>query len=213
MPWFRERSELGYWRARARAHGPRAVLNLAHGPEEIGAVTERQCAILLPKLRARLDGSEHVAVDFGCGTGRLSGPVADATGGRVVAVDPTEELLKLAPRHPRVEYCRLDGRIPLPDASADLVFVCLVLGVLLRKDALLAAAADIQRVLKPGGLLFLVENTCDKASPRHFRFRPEAEYVALFPAIPLSSDGWYADAGERISIMAGRKDPLPVPVV
>jgi SAM-dependent methyltransferase len=202
---LRRRTPISYWRDRARAFGRRAVLNLAHSADEIDEVTERQWAILSPKLSSLLNGRERVALDFGCGTGRLSGRLAEAIGGSVIAVDPIEELLMLAPRHPRVEYRLLNGRISMPDASADVVFVCFVLGALLTRNGLRWAVADITRVLRPGGLLFLVENTCEKPSRRHYRFRPEAEYVALFPTIRLCPDGSYEDAGERISIMVGRK--------
>ena len=58
---------------------------------------------------------------------------------------------------------------------------------------------------RPGGLLFLVENTSEgKGSPR-WRFRREEDYRRLFPAIDLAHLYDYFDVGERISVLAGRK--------
>lgn len=201
---FRRKSGLEYWEERAEVYGPRSVFNLAHTEAEMDSVTQRQTAILLPALRSLLRGNERVALDFGCGTGRFAGPLADTIGGQVIAVDPIQRLLDLAPRHSRVEYRLIKDRIPLEDASVDLVWICLVLGTIVDRRALSTVAADVARVLRPDGLLFLVENTSDKKSLRHFRFRSEAEYAALFPTIGLRSVGSYDDAGERISILGGR---------
>ena len=194
-----------YWERRAAEHGPRSVLNLAHGPEEIDSITRRQMGMLFPALRSLLNGTERLALDFGCGTGRFSIPLAEAIRGRVIAVDPIQRLLDLAPSHPQVEYRRLEKTIPVASASMDLVFVCLVLGTIVDPDALARSAAEIDRALAPGALLFLVENTAAKPSLRHFCFRSESEYLALFPGVALLAVGEYEDAGERISILAGRK--------
>lgn len=202
---FQRPTGTDYWEERAARHGARSVFNLAHTADELDAVTEKQIGILFPKLRSVLNGRERVALDFGCGTGRFSGPLSDTIGGRVVAVDPIQQLLDLAPPHPRVEYRRLARAVPLNDTSVDLVWICLVLGTLTDAAELTRTASEIDRVLAPDGLLFLVENTSEKPSLRHFRFRSEAEYVALFPRIDLHPVGSYVDAGERISILAGRK--------
>lgn len=202
---FRGPAGLAYWETRAKTFGPRSVFNLAHAADELELVTATQLAVLLPVLRSLLVGCERVALDFGCGTGRFSRALAETIGGRVVAVDPTQRLLDLAPAHRSVEYRRLDGPIPMGDASADLVWITLVLGALLDEESLATAVSEVTRVLKPGGLLFLVENTAEKPSPRHYRFRSEMQYLALFPTVALRHAGTYEDAGEEISILAGRK--------
>jgi SAM-dependent methyltransferase len=206
MRFFSRRKRgIEYWEKRAAEHGARSVLNLTHGAGDIDAVTRRQIEILFPLLRSQLEGRERLALDFGCGTGRFSIPLAEAIGGRVIAVDPIQSLIDLAPAHPQVEYRRMSTTIPMANASADLIWVCLVLGAIVDPADLSRAVAEIDRVLAPRGLLFLVENTAEKRSIRHFSFRSEAEYAALFPTIALSSVGEYEDAGERISVLAGRK--------
>ena len=202
---LRRDAGLGYWEERARTYGARSVLNLAHPPEDIDALTARQISILMPKLRAQLDGSERLAVDYGCGTGRFSGPLAEAIRGRVIAVDPIQSLLDLAPPHDGVRYRLLTGPIPAEDESVDVVWICLVLGSVIDDRALGGAVAEISRVLKAGGLLFIAENTSEEPDRRHVKFRSDAQYRALFPAIDLDAVGGYEDAGERISILAGRK--------
>jgi SAM-dependent methyltransferase len=198
-------SDLAYWEDRARAYGPRAILNLGHKEDEIEAVTRYQVETIFPHLTRSLRGDERVALDFGCGTGRFTLHLARLIGGRAVGVDPIRTLLDLAPAGPGVEYRISDGRrIPLPDADVDLVWVCLVLGGL-TDDHLAETVREIDRVLRPGGLLFLIENTTSTESCAHWAFRPVARYQELCPFAALAYLHDYDDLGQRISILAGRK--------
>lgn len=199
-------SGISYWEERARKLGARAVCNIGHDDSEFNAVTERQLSTLLPLLDQQLCGEEKLAVDFGCGSGRFTLHLADRVKDRVVAVDPVASLIALAPPHERVEYHLLgDGRIPVSDASADIVWVCLVLGTITDRDALTRSVNEIERVLAPGGLLFLVENTVPKKNVRHFHFRTQAQYESLFASVPLQVSGAYEDLGETITVFAGRR--------
>ncbi len=65
--------------------------------------------------------------------------------------------------------------------------------------------AEINRVLRKDGLLFLVENTTVKSNGGHWVFRSTDEYIDMFPFMKLVHLHDYFDLGERISIMAGRK--------
>jgi SAM-dependent methyltransferase len=196
---------LTYWEQRAQTHGCRAVLNLGHGDTPIEDVTQRQLATIFPHLTRVLRGDERIALDFGCGPGRFTGRLAEVIHGRAIGVDPIRSLIELAPRRPDVDYLVSDGRgIPLPDACVDVAWVCLVLGGL--PDAQLPETAfEVGRVLRPGGLLFLVENTSAKADFPHWAFRSVRAYRRLFPFAPLAHLHDYDDLGERISILAGRK--------
>jgi hypothetical protein len=104
-----------------------------------------------------------------------------------------------------VEYLLSDGRrIPLAGGSVDIAWVCLVLGGL--PDASLAEArSELDRVLRTGGLLFVVENTSDRPTSLHWAYRSVAAYQKLLAFAPLAHLHDYYDLGERISIMAGRK--------
>ncbi|CAN5763812.1 hypothetical protein BH23GEM3_BH23GEM3_08030 [soil metagenome] len=197
---------IGYWEKRAKRYGARSVLNIGHTGEEMAALTERQKEILFPLLAGQLRGDERVIVDFGCGPGRFTPSLSELVRGSAIGVDPIQRLLDLAPCANGVEYRRVEsGRIPVADGSADVIWVCLVLGTITEEDALGAAAAEIRRVLHPDGLLFVVENTARKPDLPHFRFRTVDAYLSLFPWAQLDVVGGYEDLGERISVLAGRR--------
>jgi SAM-dependent methyltransferase len=201
----RRRTLIQQWEDRARRCGVRAVLNIGHSDEEVARVTEFQRRELYPWFRAALRGDERVILDFGCGPGRFTSDLADMIRGRAIGVDPIRSLLDLAPRHPEVDYLVMsEGQIPLASDSIDAVWICLVLGGI-HGRTLEATASEIHRVLRPAGLLFLVENTTGGRGNDFWAFRPVAEYQRLLAPIPLAPVHDYPDLGEQISVMTGRK--------
>ncbi|MEM9882340.1 MAG: DegT/DnrJ/EryC1/StrS family aminotransferase, partial [Planctomycetota bacterium] len=192
-----------FWEERATRLGPRAVFNLHHPADQLDAVTETQRHAIFPALRSLVRGDEGLALDFGCGTGRFTDELAELIGGRAVGVDPTLPLIERATATARTRFMHCpDGRVGLSDSSAGLVFVGLVLGGL-RGRRLVRAVAEVRRVLRPGGLLVLVENTSDLPDAAHWAFRREDEYRAMFPGYDLQRVAEYDDLGERISVLAG----------
>lgn len=203
-----------YWENRANRLGARAVVNLGHPEERLDSVTQHQTDILMPLLRKRLEGSESLVIDYGCGPGRFTLQLHETTGARVVGVDPIQSLLDLAPRAQGVEYRRIEGgRIPADTHSADVVFICLVLGGVVPGRDLRQALREIERVVRPGGLVFLVENTSDRPNAAHWHFRAVEDYRQMFPFAPLTHLRDYDDLGETISVLAGRVPPDPAPQV
>jgi SAM-dependent methyltransferase len=198
-------SGLPFWECRARTYGARAVLNLKHASEEIEAVTQVQLDAIMPRLRPLLRGDECVALDFGCGTGRFTKHLAELIAGRAIGVDPIKTLLDLAPVAHNVEYRLGSGRkIPVADSSVDLLWICLVLGGLTDRE-LAKATREIDRVMRPGALLFVVENTAIGEKCNHWVFRSVAEYQRALYCADLRHLGDYDDLGQRNSILAGRK--------
>jgi len=196
---------LPYWEQRARQFGARSVLNLGHGDAEYQAVTESQKRELFPHLAGLLRGDERLAVDVGCGPGRFTRDLAELTGGRAIGLDIVQTFLDMAPPDPRVEYRRMsEGTIDLPDGCADLVWICLVLGGI-EGPILSRTTAEAIRILRPGGLLFLAENTSSMPASKHWAFRSVADYRAMFPSVGLEHLHDYIDLGERISVLAGRR--------
>lgn len=197
-----------YWQARARELGARAVVSTDH-PDTValGAVTARHRAELLPVLAAHLDGSERTVLDLGCGTGRLTADLARVTSGRAIGVDPVLELLQLAPVHATTEFRPMTPGAPLPlaDGEADVVFTLTVLGGLLAEGELDAMAADLRRVLRPGGLLLLAESVSDLPRVEHWTPRSTADYAAAFPWAALREVARFDDAGDPISVLVGRR--------
>jgi ubiquinone/menaquinone biosynthesis C-methylase UbiE len=127
-------------------------------------------------------------IDLGSGTGRFTPALAEAFGGPVYGVEPSDRMRGVAEAqsaHPRVGYLAGEGaRIPRPDASAD--FVLMFLSFHHMPDQA-AAAAEIARVLKPGGRVIL-RSTFKERIPDHWwrGFFPRSQ--AIEEAMFLSSD-------------------------
>ena len=91
-------------------------------------------------------GNPERVLDLCCGTG----DIANRSGGRVIGLDFTQEMLQVArTRNPRIPWIRADAlRLPFPDATFDAVTV----GYGLRNLAdLETGLGEIRRVLQPGG--------------------------------------------------------------
>jgi len=118
----------------------------------------------LPVLAGRLGSGldalgirpEETVLDIGCGTGNLTLAILArlSPSGRVAAVDIAPRMIEMAQRKvedPRVEWHVADiRRLPLPDSCADRAFCFSVWPHVEDREA---AAAELGRVIKPGGLL------------------------------------------------------------
>ena len=199
---------IAYWTARAEALGPRAVVNLDH-PEgdDLEALTAAHRTILMPVLAGLLDGSERVVCDLGCGAGRFTADFAALVGGRAIGVEPVAALRALAPAGDDVSFVGLldEGRLPLDDDEADVLVTVTVLGGLRAPEELEATVAEIRRVVRPGGLLCLAESASDIEPFEHWQPRSAAIYRAVFPWADLHEVARFDDAGDTISVLAGRK--------
>jgi SAM-dependent methyltransferase len=202
----RERSDRLWWQRRAARRGVRAVLNLGHSANEIDAVTAQQEAILFPLLRAQLNGSEKLALDFGCGPGRFTRTLADTINGRAIGVDLIQRFLDLAPPAANVEYRLLEhGRVPVENHTIDVVFVCLTLGAITERSALQKTLAELERVSNSNALFFIAENTTVRPDMPHIIYRSVDDYQQLFDFADIRQVGDYQDLGETISVLAGRR--------
>jgi SAM-dependent methyltransferase len=202
-------SGLGYWRARARSLGERAVVSTDHD-QGLGGVTARHLQMLLPRFAMLLGdpaGSRsRTVLDLGCGTGRLTADLG-LVAGRAIGVEPVAELLALASPGPGVEYRLLidvDGPLPLADGEVDAVFTCLVLGGVEGPAALAALGDELRRVLAPGGLVFLAESISDQPPAAHWTFRSVADYAVAMPWAELREVAQFDDAGDAVSVIVGR---------
>lgn len=122
---------------------------------------EHTAAQLLPVAQLTVERAEPLAgrqvVDVGCGTGNAA-LLAAARGAHVLGVDPATRLLEVArarAAEQRVDATFLEGeaaRLPVADATADVVVS--VFAVIFVADPR-GAAAELARVLAPGGRLLL----------------------------------------------------------
>jgi ubiquinone/menaquinone biosynthesis C-methylase UbiE len=121
-------------------------------------------------------GANDVIVEVGCGTGRLTLPLAASTPARVIGVEPEPRMLEVAQVKDtagRVDWRRGSAyRLPFADDCVRLVVMVLVVH-LLRQRA--RAFAEVRRVLRPQGQLSVWTFT-----PRHVETYYLNEY---FPSI------------------------------
>ncbi len=110
----------------------------------------------------RRDGHALRVADVGAGTGKLTRTVVEI-GAEVVAVDPDSAMLAAlrANVHGVPTFVGSAERMPLPDASVDAV----LLGQAWHWVDPEPAAAELGRVLRPGGVLGLVWNIRDESDP------------------------------------------------
>jgi ubiquinone/menaquinone biosynthesis C-methylase UbiE len=137
-------------------------------------------------------------IDLGSGTGRFTPALADAFGGPVFGVEPSERMRAVAMEeatHPDVVYLPGEAsRIPLPDASADAVLMFLSFHHVPDREA---AAREIARVLKPSGRLLMRSTFADRIHQAWwYGFFPRMMEIelALFPTVKAVSD-LFAGAG------------------
>ncbi len=192
------------WKTLAAERGVYSVIDARHPPEEFDYVTRRQKEILFPIFKRLLGGTEQTVLDFGCGPGRFTGDLAGLINGRAVGCDTTSKLLELAPKHPNVEYVHLRDGLIAPDLVFDVIWISLVLGGISERE-LADVARKLSNSLGEHGLLFLAEATGECPKPGPWTIRTREQLKSLFPSVALEHVGTYYDAGQEISVLAGRK--------
>ena len=118
---------------------------------ERGSAVQREIgATLIDELLVVEKGS--TILDLGCGTGYLTKLLSDHVGpdGRVVAVDPDKERLKIAREKysaSNIEYIEADSTT-FPEAQYDIIFANIVIHWIKDKEALFKR---VHQNLRPGG--------------------------------------------------------------
>jgi SAM-dependent methyltransferase len=130
-----------------------------------------------------------LVVEVGCGTGRMTLPLAAMTPARVTGVDTETRMLEVARGKDaagRVDWIRASAyRLPQPDGAAALVMMVMVVHLLRQR---VRAFTEARRVLRPGGQLSLWTFT-----PRHvedFYLNPYFPSIAVidrprFPSVAV----------------------------
>jgi demethylmenaquinone methyltransferase / 2-methoxy-6-polyprenyl-1,4-benzoquinol methylase len=106
---------------------------------------------LQPQLR-----SDAKVLDVGCGTGDLSVELFEKTGAQVTGIDFCRPMLELAQvKAPHLRFVEGDAlRLPFSDAAFDCVTVAFALRNLASVEQ---GLAELKRVLKPGGVVAVLE--------------------------------------------------------
>jgi SAM-dependent methyltransferase len=126
-------------------------------------------------------------LDFGCGVGRLSNALAEL-GPRVVGVDIAASMVEHARRLARypdqISFIHYDGRtLPFPDDAFDSAVSLMVLQHA-RPVGQLGCLLELQRVLRPGGVLLLqIPSRPRRPQPLHpTAYRARIEVLDAPPA-------------------------------
>ncbi|GIF78466.1 class I SAM-dependent methyltransferase [Asanoa siamensis] len=118
-------------------------------------------------------------LDLGSGTGRMTPVLADAFGGPVHGVEPSDRMRERATAeasHPAVTYAAGSAeQIPLPDATVDAALLFYVWHHVVDRER---AARELHRVVRPGGRLFVQANFADRM-PDTWWFRVVPEWKAI----------------------------------
>ena len=124
-------------------------------------------------------------LDLGCGTGRFTPLLGDLFGGPVFGVEPSGRMRAIAQTensHPAVTYLSGDAaKIPLDNGTCDVALLFLMFHHVPDK---VAAANEIARVLRPGGLVLLQSSFAGQLEDRcWFRYFPRARSIEeeMFP--------------------------------
>ena len=135
-------------------------------------------------------------LDFGCGIGGMLGHVLRAFPQAVLhGTDVSEESLEIArSTFPAVNFAlNEEGALPLADASIDMAYAACVFHHIPPEDRA-RWAAELKRVLRPGGHLFIFEhNPLNPLTRKVVRDCPFDEDAILLPA--RESKDLLADAG------------------
>jgi SAM-dependent methyltransferase len=123
---------------------------------------------------------ESRILDFGCGYGRSLGELYEVGYRNLIGFDFSPAMIAAArARFPGVEFCVLESTstIPLPKASVDGVLLFSVLTCIPTDDGQRALVADLHRVLRPGGLLYISDLWLQSDERNLERYaRDEAKY-------------------------------------
>lgn len=103
-------------------------------------------------------GRDAAIVDYGCGYGRTMADLGQLGFTNLTGFDIAPAMIAEArAQHPAMRFAVLDAppRTPLPDASIDMAFLFAVLTCIPGDEAQQRLVDELDRVLKPGGLLYL----------------------------------------------------------
>jgi ubiquinone/menaquinone biosynthesis C-methylase UbiE len=157
-------------------------------------------------LISRLLGGRTISrsLEIGCGFGRLS-PTFAALSDAHVAIDINADALAAAQTaYPALAFQLVDGNdLPFPDASFDLVTTWTVLQHV-SPDKIGHAFGELRRVLAPGGVILLCEETRNPDQATHHSWHRDASFYEQTLA-PLSMT--YSSYIEEIDRLPGFNSP------
>jgi ubiquinone/menaquinone biosynthesis C-methylase UbiE len=152
-------------------------------------------------------------VDLACGAGRYATEMAGKIGpeGRIIAIDLWEEGIAQINRSAQSKGLRIETHVvdvgndlPVADRCVDLCLMATVLHDLVHDGLAQAALRQVARILKPAGILSVIEfkkQDGPPGPPRQIRLRLEEVSMLLLPVglirfspvVDLGPDLWFAE--------------------
>ena len=130
-------------------------------------------------------GNHAAILDYGCGYGRTLAQLARAGYGKILGIDFSPGMLaRCRFELPGLQLVRNDGRtLPLKDSCLDAVVLFAVLTCIPDGHEQHELLADVARVLRPGGLLYLSDlliNDDQRNRERYERYADEYKCYGVF---------------------------------
>jgi SAM-dependent methyltransferase len=151
-------------------------------------------------LREHLPPEARI-LDYGCGYGRVTELLWEAGYRNVLGVDAAEGMIERARRlYPHLSFQPISPpNVPLPDGFFDAVLLFAVLTCIPGDDDQRAAIREIQRLTRPGGLLYISDlwlQTDERNRRRYAQFENRLPYgvfeVSEGVAVRHHSHQWIA---------------------
>ena len=200
------------WPSLAAQAGRRCVMSMTIDDATLDTETARQCTEIFPLLRPLLTGNERLVLDYGCGAGRFTLPLAQACGCMAIGYDPCVELVNEAPKHDMVRY--VTGAGPAEFLAGvhqahwqfDVAFAAMVLGHPGMDTPKMAE--DLVSVLAPGGLMVVIDHMPDVPPPgKWWRYMPIFYYVDVFAdyGVEMKRTGSTMQLANEVTVLCGRR--------
>jgi SAM-dependent methyltransferase len=131
--------------------------------------------------------STHYVLDHGCGYGRTLRQLEQAGYTNAIGVDFSERmLLQCRSKFPCLKLVRNDGQtIPFRDHSFHAALLFAVLTCIPDDDGQRALIAEIRRVLRPGGLLYISDLLINSDGRNVERYQHHAEEYGVYGVFEL----------------------------
>lgn len=124
-------------------------------------------------------------LDYGCGYGRTIQELFDCGYSKIIGVDIADAMLELSKsKFPQLHFEKLiDQATTLANSSCDVVLLLNTLAAITLDSAQLATIAEISRLLKKGGVLYLTDfllNSDERNLTRYAKYESKYETYGVF---------------------------------
>ncbi|HUS12131.1 MAG TPA: class I SAM-dependent methyltransferase [Pyrinomonadaceae bacterium] len=135
----------------------------------------------------KYSNKQATILDYGCGYGRTLAELAEADFQNLVGVDFSEAMLSRARLAvPRAGLVRTDGHsLPFENECFDAVLLFAVLTCIPDNNEQRQLIAEVKRVLRPGGLLYISDLLVNNDQRNHERYERDSEKYGCYGVFEL----------------------------